>query len=555
MPATPRTWQFIGEDEPDPAQRTKREQTSGEKLNRQQLKEKGDSCMRCCLERKICDLRDRCWKCERPQTQPSHVTEGTFCFRNIEQLWLWKATQQNSLKVGSRHEALFIARTTTFDDSSKQLRALPRLGQDLHDDNIFPMVFFTSKLGNTSATSRIAVTSNHLAVMLQPMPDSLRKQVKSALSDHIPDAVLPDLHDNSSHEERSLLASAQSAFRIHTFLTNATRIRYHASPRSITSAREVCCFLLECCARILAHETEEVLNGIRTRVRRFKRPGLVTKHAFGLYYTILSGLQQWKTESVFDIIMEPLISRAQEVMDDLGTLYQNIYGSTENLQAFVNVSIPVTLELDNLHVSHELLSAVDNTVKAWDPSVNDPFRKDFSLFLPDLLVLDGRVTWASKVQYVQLGVLSPQKVTAVDTVSPERERLGASESGRSQILYASQDRTLLNSPWDDRSTCVQSPSDVGHAADGSDGNRAEPGDVKRPLDLVEIHTGNIGRDHKRELSPVSSDSSRRSPTPKRSELDTWQRCLENRDNHFNEVYSDIMASRQTPNLQTSPPTC
>jgi hypothetical protein len=32
---------------------------------------------------------------------------------------------------------LFIARTTTFDDSSKQLRALPRLGQDLHDDNIF----------------------------------------------------------------------------------------------------------------------------------------------------------------------------------------------------------------------------------------------------------------------------------------------------------------------------------------------------------------------------------------------------------------------------------
>jgi hypothetical protein len=85
-------------------------------------------------------------------------------------------------------------------------------------------------------------------------------------------------------------------------------------------------------------KAEEVLNGIRTRVRRFKRPGLVTKHAFGLYYTILSGLQQWKTESVFDIIMEPLISRAQEVMDDLGTLYQNIYGSTENLQAFVNVS-------------------------------------------------------------------------------------------------------------------------------------------------------------------------------------------------------------------------
>ncbi|KAI9871144.1 MAG: hypothetical protein M1830_003263 [Pleopsidium flavum] len=297
---------------------------------------------------------------------------------------------------------------------------------------------------------------------------------------------------------------------------------------------------------MLAIETEEVLTGIRTQVRQSKRPGLVTKHAFGLYYTILSDLQQRKTESAFDIIMEPLISRAQEVMDDLGTLYQNIYGSTEHLQTFIKKSIPVVSELDNLHVSHELLSAVDQPIKSWDPSVNDPFRKDFWLFLSDLLVLDGRVTWISEVRFVQIGVLGLQNVTATDRVSLEGGRSGASESGASQFLYSSQDITLLNPAWDDHSTCVQSPSDVGHAVGVSDGNQPELRDVKGPLDLVGIHTGNTVKDQKRELSPVLSDSSRRSPTPKRSELDTWQQCLENTDNHFNEAYSEIMASRRTP---------
>lgn len=401
------------------------------------------------------------------------------------------------------------------------------------------MLCLTSKPDNLSACSRIAVTSRHLARLLKSTPDSLRKDVNAALSDHIPDTVLPSLSSVQSVEERRLLASAQSALRIHTFLMNADGIKWHASTRSTWSARAIGCFFLECCARILPREIEDLLQMIRKSVRKYKDPGSVTQHSFAIYYRILTDLRQWtKTRSALDSIMEPLIARAHEVLDDLGSLYQTKYRSSTTLEGFAQESIPPTPNNITLHFSHELLTPNDNTAKPWDPSSNDPFRKDFWIFLPTLLVLDGKYSWISTTQFAALGAPSSKKIPITNVGTFETE---TSESDPSQLPNSSQDLTLVDSPWDDRSTYVQSPGDLRQLVEASDDHQVEHGDVKTPRELYWMHTEDTAGPLKRNLSPVSSESSRRSPVPKRSELDGWQS-----GNQFEEVYFEIMASRQSP---------
>ena len=529
-PVHPRTWQFVNHDEQDPAHRTKREQTTTDKLNRQQLREKGDSCMNCSLDKKACDLNDQCSKC------------ALLCFRGIDQLWLWNAIEQTSLQPGSRKRALSIARSMTFTHSSNQLRALPRLGQEFFGNNAFPVIYLTTKLDDSTSTSRIVVNQGPLAASLQSMPLGLNHQIKNALAVHIPDAVLPYLRGALSAGERNILASGLSAFRIYTFLANAAGVNYHASPRTTSSAREASCFFMECCARLLAIEVEEVLTLIRTIVRECRDPGNVVKHVFGLYYSILIGLEQLNTDGALEIIMSPLVLRASRVKNNLSSLYQNIYGSVETLQAFVDNNIPMIKEINDLHLSHELLSAIDNTVTSWNPILHEPFYKDFSLLLHDLLGPDDRVTWISNIHHVQHSILSPPNVNPTGTAPTQEARLGRSGSSPSQPLYVSPDATLLNSSWHDGSTFIQSPSEVGQVAPMSPGDLTQIGDVKTPHDLFGI-TGNTGKDPKRALSP-SSRSAAQSPARKRSLLDSWFEL----EKYFSEERDSAMRSGQAPGV-------
>lgn len=485
--------------------------------------------MRCCLEKKICDREDQCWKCRLPQPGPNPNGETTLCFRGVEKLWLWRAVEQPSLEPGSRDEALHRARTTTFADSSQQLRELPRLGQVLPGGNVYPVVYLTSKLDDSMATSRIVMIPGSFAEPLQSMPDTLTKQVKKALAAHIPDLILPLLPKRLTEEEGSLLASAQSAFRFYNFLSNAVQVQYHASPRDISSAREVSCFLIEYCAKLLVTEVEGFLKELRAIVRRYKSPGQAIKHAFGIYYRILAGLQRWDTESALDVVLAPLTSRAEAVIDDLDLLYRNIFGSRDALQTFANMEIDVA-EIHDLHISHDLLSANDNAVTTWNPLVYNPFPKDFSLLLRDLLVRDGRVTWISNIHHVQQSVLSPEDNDLAETI-PLQESTEASESP---------DATLLNSFSDNRSTFIQSPTEAEHGAELGRGNQVQVGDDKIPLDIFGI-TSDSGTLPKRSLSPQSTSSS---PPPKRSEHGEWQPSLDT--SFFEDEYRNLMEARQLP---------
>lgn len=522
-----RVWQFVNEDQSDLTQPTRRRPTDDQKRDRLQLKEKGEACMRCCLEKKICDREDQCWKCRLPQPGPNPKRETTLCFRGVEKLWLWRAVEQPSLEPGSRYEALHRARTTTFADSSQQLRELPRLGQVLPGVNVYPVVYLTSTLDDSTGTSRIVMMPGSFAEPLQSMPDILTKQFKKALAAHIPDLILPSLLNGLTEEEGSLLASAQSAFCVYNFLSSAVRVQYHASPRDISSAREVSCFLMEYCAKLVVTEVEGVLEKLRAIVRRYKSPGQVIKHAFGIYYSILAGLQRWNTESALDIVLAPLTSRAKAVIDDLDLLYRNIYGFKEALHTFVNREINV-VETHNLHISHDLLSANDNAVTAWNPLVYNPFQKDFSLLLRDLLVRDGRVTWISNIHLVQQSVLSPEDNDLAETIPLQ----GGTEANESP------DATLLNSFSDDRSTFIQSPTEAEHGAELGRGNQVQVGDDKIPLDIFGI-TRDSGTLPKRSLSPQSSSSS---PPPKRSEHDEWQPGLDT--NFFEDAWASVTQAPQ-----------
>ena len=540
-------WVVVTADNFGSTQRTEQVQTDDERRKeqqlRQQLKEKGNSCMRCCLAGKKCDREDICWKCRLPQPGLSPRGEASFCFRNIEQLWLWRAIVQPSLDRGSRIEALDKARNTTFADCFRQSMDLPPLGQDSCGSSILLVLYLTSKLGDSSATSRIVVRSDSLTTSLRSMPASLTKKIKAALALHIPNAVLPSLQYGLSVEERSILTLAQSASRIYHFLSNAAFVKYHASTRNTNSAREVTCFLIQFCARLLAIEVENLLVSIRAMVRKYKKPGNVTKHAFGLYYGILTGLQQWNTHSALDLVLTPLTSRASEVIDALGLLYRNIYGLGETLLDFVTREIPVMPELRNLHISHELPSAIDDAVTTWNPLVYDPFQKAFSLLLRELLVLDGKVDWPSHIHHVRQGVLSHRDNDFAFMIPVPQAGSEASLSSQSPPVYESPDATLLNPSSDERSTFIQSPTEAEHGAEPRYEIQAQIGDVRMPQDLLGI-TGDTGHHPKRARSPQSFSPS---PPSKRPVLDAWQLRLDrSQSRFFDEEYESTMQGRATP---------
>lgn len=377
------------------------------------------------------------------------------------------------------------------------------------------------------------------------MPPSLTKQFKTALAAHIPELVLPSIQSRLTEKERFLLASAQSAFRVYNFLSNAANVWYHASARSMSSARGVSCFLMEYCARLLATEVEEVLGKIRDAVRRSKNPGDVTKHAFGIYYGILAGLKRLNTESALDIVLSPLKLRASMVIEDLGILYRDIYGSRETLQDFFNSKIPMMTEIHNLHLSHEL-SAIDNPT-SWN-SISDPFHKEFSVNLCVLLVRDGKFRWIQERYPVQRGVPSPWRIDAADDGRLQRGRPQASESRSLRPLHESPDATLRDSSWIDCSTYIQSPTEAEHGAELRHENPVRAGDVKTPQDLVGI-SGNTGNYPKRGRSPASPQYTSLSPPTKRSELDAGQAFLGNSDHHFDDAYDILMEAREKSSLQ------
>lgn len=501
--------------------------------------------MRCCLAKKHCDREDLCWRCGLPRPGANPTGEAPVCFRGVEKLWLWGEVEQRSLDRGSRDAALDIARNTTFADSNQRLRRLLRLEQALPGNNMSLMVSLTSKLGGSRATSRIVMNSGSLAGALQSRPDNLTEQFKTALADHVPDLVLPSVPNMLTADERALVASTQSAFRVYNFLSNAAYVRYHASARSMISTREVSCFLMEYCARLLATEVEGVLRKIRSVVRRYKNPGDVTKHAFGIYYAILAGLKRWNTESALDIVLSPLKLRASMVIKDLGLLYRDIYGARETLQDFANSKIPVMTEIHNLHLSHEL-SAIDNPT-SWN-MISDPFHKEFSVNLSVLLVRGGKFRWFQERHPVQRGVPSPGRIESADNGPLQRGRSQASESRSLRPLHESPDATLRNSSWDDCSTYIHSPTEAEHGAELRHENPVQAGDVKTPQDLVGI-SGNTGNYPKRGRSPASPQYTSLSPPTKRSELDAGQAFLGNLDHHFDDAYDILMEAREISSLQ------
>ena len=538
-----RVLRWVSEDRSDSAELTKPRQTDDQRRERRELKEKGEACMRCCHQKKSCDRDDPCWRCRLPQPGSTSASAATLCFRGIERLWLWRAVEQDSLELRSRKKALRRARDSTFDDSSRQLRELPRLGQALPGTNMFLVVYLTSKLGDSKATSRIAMSLGPLAGILQSMPNILTNQFKTALAAHIPNPVLPSLQNDLTQEETSLLGSAHSACRVYNFLSNAAHVKYHASLRNISSAldsgREISCFLMEYCARLLAIAVEEVLEKIRAMVRRYKSPGNVVKHAFGLYHAILAGLKLWNTGSALDIIMEPLVTRTLVVMADLELLYRNIYGSMESLQDFVDSNIPVMAEIKDLHLSHDIQPASDNAITSWN-LISDRFHKDFLVDLRGLLVLDGQVAWISELHSVQRSGFSPRRIDAAATSPLPRGGSEASEPGPSPRSIRSPSATLIDSFWGDGSTFIQSPSEAAHGAELGHASEVQVGDVKNPQDLVGV-SGDMGTHTKRGLSPRSTSSS---PPPKRTELDAWLANLDDSEHRFfDEEYAAIMQAR------------
>ncbi len=506
--------------------------------------------MRCCLDRKTCDLQDICARCEAKGL--------TFCYRSNDQLWLYKAIEQISLDSGARERALDEARSTTFANSSDRLGSLPSLGQDFLRDSDLPVIYLTSNLDDSRATSHIAVNFDSLAAMLLSMPKSFTKQIKDAMEPHIPAAGLPFPQSSLSDPECDVLASAQAAFRIFGFLFNVARVVYHASPRSSISAREVSCFFIECCARLLAEETEEILKRIRPIVRRNRAPGQGIQYALGIYYRIVAGLQGFQTESAIDIILEPLTLRAEAVMSNLAILYQTIFGGTETLQTFADNNIHVAPQLKDLHMSHEMLDK-SNTQRrpmdiAWSPMNVNPFRKDFSIGLCDLLTQADadRLTWNSKLGHVLVGMPSPLDDRSADQPRFEIDALGASEAGPSLPGRVSQEPTLYEPGWDDSSTLIQSLSEVEETVETNDESSRTRGDVKSPLILAGI-TGDVGNPSKRALSPDSYLASPYS-LPKRAVIDE-QELQGSTEHHFAEALYGILTSRESSgaiDFSTSP---
>lgn len=513
-----RTFVFVNEDESNSTQPSKRVQTDDDKRKKQQLRqeleEKGGACLRCSQERKACDREDICSKCRLPRPGATRTGEATLCLRGIDKLWLWRAVEQHSLHGGSREQALHEARNTTFADSRQRLREL----QALLGNNMSLVVYLTSKLGNSTEPSRIVAVSGSLAENLQSSPNKLTKQVKDALATHLPDLALRS-PPNVSTPGQKLMASAQSALRVYRFFSNAAHIKYHVSPSDMKSASQVGCFLMEYCARLLATEVEEVLKQIRAMIWP-RNPGDVPKHAFGLYYCILEGLQRWSAQNALDDVLNPLMSRASAVIPDLSLLYRNIYGSRETLREFVDREIPPMTDVHNLHLSHELLSTIHNPAKSWEP-MPDPFHKD--CLVHDFLK-PGQVSWIPELHPVQSRVFNAQPILAAHTSPLQRGRSEAGGLISSEPLYESPDATLRNSSWDDRSTCIQSPTEAEHGAELRHGTNVQVGDVKSPQDLLGI-TGETGTHHKRGRSLASPQCTSPSPPFKQSKLDAGQTCL------------------------------
>ncbi len=506
------------EDEAKSTQPSKRVQTDDEKRQKQQLRkeleEKGGACLRCSQERKACDREDICSKCRLPRPGANPTGEATLCLRGIEKLWLWRAVEQHSLHGGSRKQALHEARNTTFPDSRRPLKEL----QALLGNHMSLVVYLTSKLGDSTATSPIVAVSGSLAENLQSSPNNLTRQVKEALATHLPDLVLRSPPNVSTADQRKLMVSVQSALRVYRFFSNAAHIMYHVSPSDMKSAPQVGYFLMESCARLLATEVEEVLEQIRAMIWP-RNPSDVPKHAFGLYYRILEGLQRSNAQNARDDVLNPLRSRASAVIPDLSLLYRNIYGSRETLQDFVDREIPPMADIHNLHLGHELLSTIHNPAKSWKP-MPDPFHKD--CLVHDFLK-PGQVSWTPELHPVQSRVLNTQPILATHTSPLRRGRSGAYELISSENSYESPDATLRNS-WDDRSTCIQSPTEAEHGAELRRGNNVQVGDVKSPQDLLGI-TGETGTHHKRGRSLASPQCTSPSPPFKGSKLDAGQTCL------------------------------
>ncbi|KAI9820714.1 MAG: hypothetical protein M1827_005084 [Pycnora praestabilis] len=507
---------------PDPGQRMKKRADSEQKQLLAEIKNVGGACTHCSWLKKSCDAEEECWKCHEINEKAS--TGGSprraFCFRGIDQLWLWTSIPREVQKQVGWPAALQLAREITFQQSNELLRSLPQLGHDIPETDDIILFYLNSEPSKLSKTSCVAAKPSLLGTYLQAPPKFLLQQIEHFLSTHISGPELVSIPQDLDQDQCQLLKLAKSAFRTFKFISNVQHMTYHGDHRSLMTARAINSFFLEICARSLAKKSEKLVKEIRSMLRDRKKEQPATRYAVAIYYRIIAELPQLSTGSVLDIILEPLITRARVNFALLEELYRDFYDANEDLQEFTQRCIPTASELHVIHISHEFYAESGHSV------VGDyqPFSKDFTIAMPKLLVRDGNYFqhlhfFKGSGAHTQT-INQPMEAHIPDGVAAQHPAHGiympvmAESSAPLANLLGSHDPTMVPSSWNEGTTVMGTPNHLAEAPNDPDQLRLTVEDDKSQKHLMHTLVGG-DNELKRTYSPTSSQSSCDTPSPKR----------------------------------------
>ncbi len=465
----------------------------------------------------MCDAAEQCHRC---------VTDGQFCFRGIEQLWLWKAVGHVSLQRGSRKAALEYARRTTFEQSDSILPTLPYV-EDLGQHEDSRLIFYlTSSPNNPEAMSYLPAPIGELKTILEsrPHPEGLLHHFDVMLSSHVPDPFVVDIANKVDGELRDLLAYAIKGFRIFSFIAGFNNMSYHATIGSLRTARHANLFLIRFCARALLHKIEPLVGKLRLRLRSTEKQRSNVRLALGVYWRIVAGLEWLCATSAFDLVLQDLLSRTADSLGAIEALDRDQFDQEEDLPSFVHRRISTAAALDHLHVSHEFVDQNGLPITSGDARSMNPFAKDFTILMHKLLVYNGNF-WTDLHPSVESEVGLWEPVASSSRLNPNRVRDSATGNistvagPRSQPISfpGSPDPTVVALTSNASTTVCGSPADDRIAASHVDQPQLSLEDDDRNLFLMYTHIG-LENELKRTLSPILPGSTRGSPTRKRVEL-------------------------------------
>ncbi|KAI9717045.1 MAG: hypothetical protein M1812_004980 [Candelaria pacifica] len=505
-----------------PGARTKRTDKPNDAWRKLCIKERGDTCSYCFLKKKVCDADIRCHRC---------VTDGKFCLRGIDQLWLWKAISQGSLRRGSRQFALQHAQRSTFEASDAILPTLPSMNGFNQDEGDFLLFNLTNSPTNPAVTSHLAAPISQLTVILESGSKALLDHLDIVLSAHVPGPFMDRIVDEADGELRDLLRCAEQCFRIFGFLAGFNSTKYHASMRSLRTSRQANLFLIRFCARALLYKVDSLLGKLRHRVRSTGKQTLAVRLAIGVYWRIVAGRDWLCATNATDLVLQELSSSGACLLGSIEALDRDYFDQQEDLPTFVHRHVSSATPLDHLHISHEFVDGRGLPVTSSDARSLNPFAKDFTILMHRLLIYDGKfATYLQPSIVSEAGLGEPtapsfrlnpnrERNPAVEDVSP-----GANPNSRPTSFHGSHDHTFVASSSDAGTTICGSPPNGRAGVHHVDQSQLTLEDDDRNRHLMYTNIG-MTNELKRSLSPTVSGSTRGSSSRKRIELDFAQDIL------------------------------